>query len=687
MSNNIKKNKNTYNSTEKAVSTELTKDSLETNNKKTDSKEDNKASKKDPNTNNIGISDNLKEKNSKDSNSKEKNSKDNSKDSNSIVNNSKDSSSDIAKSKLAKESNDKEKDSTNIESDSKDNKNSSEDKDNKDSSADKDNKDSSADRDNKDSSTDKDNKDSSDDKDNKNSSADKDKTSDDRSAKTKNNSNNENKPLDSNKKDENASKGNPDVPYIDPSIYYYKKKKKRTKIVLAIVAAVVICVYVGGFVYFSNHFSTKTYINDIEVSGKSIAEVESILNTEMDKYHLDILFTNGKETLNKGDGGISYSLKQSVLDIRKQNNAILWFIDLFTESHYKVEYVVNYDKKQLSDYILGFNYFLAYNMQPSINAKVEMTNGEVIVTPEKLGTKMDKDLVMDKICSALDSYLTTIDLVEAGCYIPAEITENSESIINTKKNAEAFLAIKAVLSFGGYQFQIPREDLSEIGTLNDKGEVEVTRRNVDLYVKKLDERFTTIDKPRKFETSDGKTILIYGDGYYGWIMDPEKESEELYDYLSKKKDFNIEAAYKLQGYAMCDTNDIGNSYVEINLTKQHVWLYINGRKILESDCVTGRPSLNTPGGLYGITYKAYDATLKGPDYETKVSFWMPFNWDIGLHDAAWRADFGGDIYTYDGSHGCVNLPYDVAQTIFDYVEGGFPVVCYWEDEVQVISEN
>lgn len=55
---------------------------------------------------------------------------------------------------------------------------------------------------------------------------------------------------------------------------------------------------------------------------------------------------------------------------------------------------------------------------------------------------------------------------------------------------------------------------------------------------------------------------------------------------------------------------------------------------------------------------------------------MPFNGNIGLHDATWRSTFGGTIYKTSGSHGCVNLPPAVAKTIFENIAAGVPVLCY-----------
>ena len=125
-------------------------------------------------------------------------------------------------------------------------------------------------------------------------------------------------------------------------------------------------------------------------------------------------------------------------------------------------------------------------------------------------------------------------------------------------------------------------------------------------------------------------------------------------------------------------NDYGDSYVEINLTAQHLFLYKDGQLVIDSDFVSGNASKEngSPTGAYGITYTQKDATLRGDDYETPVAYWMPFAGNVGMHDASWRSKFGGSIYKYGGSHGCINLPVNVAKVIYENVGKNYPVLVY-----------
>ena len=56
---------------------------------------------------------------------------------------------------------------------------------------------------------------------------------------------------------------------------------------------------------------------------------------------------------------------------------------------------------------------------------------------------------------------------------------------------------------------------------------------------------------------------------------------------------------------------------------------------------------------------------------------MPFlGASYGLHDANWRSNFGGDIYKYGGSHGCVNLPPNRTPDLYNMISVGTIVVIH-----------
>ena len=134
-------------------------------------------------------------------------------------------------------------------------------------------------------------------------------------------------------------------------------------------------------------------------------------------------------------------------------------------------------------------------------------------------------------------------------------------------------------------------------------------------------------------------------------------------------------------------NDIGNTYIEVDLSEQHMYYYQNGEDIFESDIVSGDmryADRQTPAGIYTLYYKKSPDVLRGKqlangkyEYEAKVNYWMPFNGGIGFHDANWQPYFGGDRFMEGGSHGCINMPPDKAAELYNIIDYNIPIVCFY----------
>ena len=66
--------------------------------------------------------------------------------------------------------------------------------------------------------------------------------------------------------------------------------------------------------------------------------------------------------------------------------------------------------------------------------------------------------------------------------------------------------------------------------------------------------------------------------------------------------------------------------------------------------------------------------LNASSYAQLTNYWIAFKGaSFGFHDASWRSRFGGNIYTYNGSHGCVNMPRSEVSKLYNMVEIGTPV--------------
>lgn len=224
-------------------------------------------------------------------------------------------------------------------------------------------------------------------------------------------------------------------------------------------------------------------------------------------------------------------------------------------------------------------------------------------------------------------------------------------------------------------------------TINDDLSVTVDPDMAASYAQQLASKYNTYAATRSFVTTNGDTIKI-GGGDYGWVIDKKGEAARIIEDIEKGESVTREPEYEQRAFVE-GADDIGNTYIEIDYTNQHLWYYKDGSLLMDSDLVSG--NLNngngSPDGVFKIISRRVRPHWWGKNYESDVTYFMPFAYNVGLHDASWRSNFGGSIYKNSGSHGCINLPYDAADTIYKNVELGTPVVAYYRDNVKLTSNN
>ena len=197
---------------------------------------------------------------------------------------------------------------------------------------------------------------------------------------------------------------------------------------------------------------------------------------------------------------------------------------------------------------------------------------------------------------------------------------------------------------------------------------------MDAYAVELSETYSTEGSTGSFPTTGGDTIDLKV-SYDGCQVDAAALSADLIACMQEGTSGTRTAAY-LSGSVK--DKPYGGTYIEVNLSSQQLWFYKNGECLVSTSMVSGKvvDGHCTPTGVYSIYSKSTDTYLTGPGYRSYVSYWMPFYGGYGLHDATWRGSFGGDIYLYNGSHGCVNLPLKSAGTIYDNAPVGTKVILY-----------
>jgi lipoprotein-anchoring transpeptidase ErfK/SrfK len=460
-----------------------------------------------------------------------------------------------------------------------------------------------------------------------------------------------------------------------------KKKRKIFKIVMGITVSLctVTAAYTGIGIYFKDHFYYGSEINSINVSGKSVQEVNELMAAELQKYTLNLKERGGKnELITASEIGLKYNSDGKFENLKNEQNPFMWISSVFNKEGYKMTEGITLDKKKLQERLDKLSCFDSKNIIEPKDASIKHEDNRYMIVEEVDGNKVNKDILYEHMVKAVLNKEAAIDLEEIDCYVKPQLTSSSPKIVEASDKLNKYVSSKITYTFGERKEVIDASTINEWLTFDKNYVVTFDEEKMKDYVKELFRSYNTVGTTRKFVTASRKTIRISG-GDYGWWVNTSKEIEYLSTALKEGQVITKEPAYTRKAFSYRNNiNDIGNTYVEIDLTKQHLWFYKNGKLIVQGNVVTGNVSQNntTPKGIYILKYKKRNAVLRGDDYATPVKYWMPFNGGIGIHDASWRSVFGGGIYLTNGSHGCVNSPEYVAKTIFNNIKEGTPIICY-----------
>lgn len=455
--------------------------------------------------------------------------------------------------------------------------------------------------------------------------------------------------------------------------------------------------YAGIARYYRMHFFPGSIVNGMDCSNMEAAEIAELVDAQINTYCLQVWgrdYATEESSVLVGEitpGEISLSYIDSlggVEDMLAEQNEwewakayIAWNFHGESLYGYALSQGVKFDEDKLKAVVNSWEACMVKNMQKPQNAYISDYSDEIggyQIVPETMGTTLNMDRVLENISNAIYENQTDIDLEETFCYIGASVTHTSAKLIDIVDTANTWLGTKITYDWNGNEVLLDIETLKEWIAVEETGLV-LDEEAVKSFVREQAKKYNTFGKKKKFVTALGIELTLDSPNY-GWRTDSETEAEELIQLIYQGSVTEREPVYSVKARQK-GSRDIGGNYIEADLTHQHLYVFQNGERAFETDFVSGMtnivPSRATPAGIFGLTYKTRNATLRGADYESFVNYWMPFYGNYGMHDATWRQDFGGTIYQNHGSHGCINLPLDSAAVIYEYVSAGFPVICYY----------
>lgn len=454
--------------------------------------------------------------------------------------------------------------------------------------------------------------------------------------------------------------------------------KKTVWIIVLTVLATLLLIYLFLSIYFMRHFYWGTTIDGLKVGGRSVTKVEKLLENEKEAYSLTLKERNNESEEIKGTAiELELNAKSQLEAIKHKQNGFTWLFKLGGNKQYSLEKAYTYDETKLKAAMDSLKCLDSKHNKEPENASVIYEKDSFVIKDGDKGNAVNPDELWQKLTQNIANGKKELDLEEGKCYKAAKYPADSKAVTDLQALFNNYLKSEITYQIGNNTEKLTADQIKDWLIVDENMKGSIDRSKVEAYVKALADKYDTTGKTRTFKTSSGNEIQISG-GDYGWAIDETRETHELAKALQTCKPSTRKPIYSQEAKTYNLADDIGSTYVEINLTAQYLWLYRDGKLITEGSIVSGTADGRhaTPPGVYKIDYMQRNAVLRGPNYACPVSYWMPFNEDIGLHDATWRGSFGGTIYQYNGSHGCINCPYDLVQTIFNNVETGTAVVCY-----------
>ncbi len=464
-----------------------------------------------------------------------------------------------------------------------------------------------------------------------------------------------------------------------------RKKKKAKKIVLGILIGYVLIMaigYLGISFYFSSHFLKGTTINGIDCENMTADEVKEEIQNGIGQYRLQLVLIDGAtETITAEQLNLQYVDDNKVDELLEQQNQWRWIASYFAGGKtYELAANTTYEQDRIDELLDAMSCFQEANIVAPEDAKLEFDGSQYVITPEVVGNTLDREKVKAAVIAAVDAGKTEINLDEEGCYLKPSVYQDDAGLVAERDQLNQFMRTDLTYDFGDRTETVNASLIKDWIVKGEDGQYTVDEDKVMEYVKDLAYKYDTFGLAHEFTTSHGEKITLQRGGDYGWVMKKQATADELVQYIKEGKTGTIEPVYLYEGKSR-DTNDIGGTYVEISIEEQRMWCYKDGQLIVDTPVVTGNPNKEgcaTPAGsVWAIDAKKQGAVLTGEGYTQPVTYWMPFNGNVGIHDAdTWRSEYGGEIYKTNGSHGCVNTPTENARKIFEAVEIGTPVIVY-----------
>ncbi|WP_034671483.1 L,D-transpeptidase family protein [Ectobacillus panaciterrae] len=473
------------------------------------------------------------------------------------------------------------------------------------------------------------------------------------------------------------------VEVIDKQRISSFKRFVNRKFITISVIIIIALIFAAISYYQANHFNAHIKINDTKVGGLTTDQALKKLKTSVLKNEVYI----GKERiLDEKDTKIGFTDKD-LPGIKKLLRSQQTFFPSSKAKNYSLipskldQYRSQVLKKQVEEKLLSMN----KNLKASQDAEAIMKQGEISVSKSVNGQQYDVVSLLKDYKK--QEYNSEIHLNPV--YIQP-IKEDNPIVKNEEKKLQELLQQTIEYKVQDKVYSLKASDLIKNASVSKDMKITIDPGNIKSKIAEINSSQSTLNKNFTFKTHSGSVISVKGQGY-GWAIDVEKETTRIMEAFEKgKKSLPASNIYgngwsnESIGYETTTNNGIGDTYAEVSIAEQRIWIYKNGKLAVTTNVVTGKHSTHedTSPGVWYILYKRSPYTLKGsavgkPDYSVKVDYWAPFtDSGQGFHDASWRTNWASNAYLTAGSGGCVNVQPSVIKSVYDNLSQYEPVIVY-----------
>ena len=467
------------------------------------------------------------------------------------------------------------------------------------------------------------------------------------------------------------------------------REKKGNKKWLPLLVTLVVILAAAGILYGTGVlaapvFPIGTKVSGVSVSEQSAKEAGETLQQAAEDYKLTVRFAQNTRTFSAEELGLTVdedALKRLVKVMQQGQNAASAAEDAQTVFTCKTDL-----KEEMQD--LPERTAHADKATQDAVLTYDKKAGKYVIQGEQVGGTIDTQALAEAVQTAAEQLQPELDAVGAGLYGGETVRRSDDEKLNQALE-QANQMLKTDVT---YTFEVERKNVYGEEQLNksaiqkwltvseDGKRVQIDEDKVEDYVNEV-ARIYSVKEPTtaQFVTASGDHVEVEAP-ITDESVDTQALKKDILNAIQEGATGQRKASYRKTRTGEQGTTDLGGTYVEVDLDKQHLYLYVNGKKKAEGDICSGSVAdgCATPAGLYTIKTKDYDRYLVGVGYRDWVHYFMPFNGGIGLHDSTWREadEYGGDVYLESGSHGCINMPLELVKTVDEYIDVGDYVILY-----------